>query len=270
MKPLLTLKPGKMMKPNWNQFWILAGVLATGLASNAAEQTITIRDWTGRGFAPEVISYDVPSAGAGRLRVTGPDGSPLPVQIMPGATKARAVLLFPADLPLAATITYKVSDSGTAGPAEAGLRADGDSLVLSNSLLAVRVPKVQQRKGVAARHLPAPILAFQSAGGPWRGAGRVIGETTAESFRVIQVAAGPVRAEIRYEIDYAGGGTYRCNVRVDAREPIAEVIEEYDLKDAPQHAGWELDLAAGWQPQQAEWIRAMGNGGYEVEKKSHT
>ena len=48
------------MKPSWNQFWMLAGVLATGLASNAAEQTITLRDWTGRGFAPEVISYDVP------------------------------------------------------------------------------------------------------------------------------------------------------------------------------------------------------------------
>ena len=55
MNPLLTLKPGMMMKPSWNQFWMLAGVLATGLASNAAEQTITLRDWTGRGFAPEVI-----------------------------------------------------------------------------------------------------------------------------------------------------------------------------------------------------------------------
>ncbi|MCX5670491.1 MAG: hypothetical protein NTU94_04115, partial [Planctomycetota bacterium] len=125
----------------------------------------------------------------------------------------------------------------------------------------------QQRKGVATKDLPPPILAFQSAGGPWCGAGRMLGETRAEAFRVVQVAAGPVRAEVRYEIDYAGGGTYRCTVRVDARKSIAEVIEEYDLKGAPQEAGWELDLAAGWQPQQAEWIRGMGNGGYNVETK---
>ena len=38
------------------------------------------------------------------------------------------------------------------------------------------VPRVQQRKGVAGRNLPAPIVAFQSSGGPWRGAGRMVVE----------------------------------------------------------------------------------------------
>jgi len=151
-------------------------MVAATVVASAAEQTITIRDWTGRGFAPEVISYDVPSAGAWKLRVTGPNGSSLPVQIMAGATKARSVLLFPADLPKDATMTYKVSDSGKAGPAEVGIRSDGDTLVLTNTLLAVRVPRVQQRKGVAGRNLPAPIVAFQSSGGPWRGAGRMVVE----------------------------------------------------------------------------------------------
>jgi hypothetical protein len=122
---------------------MLAGMVGVTLLACAGEQTLTIRDWTGRGFASEVIGYDVPSAGAANLRVTGPDGSSLPVPCHPGCR--------------------------------------------------------------------------------WT-----------------------VRAETRYEIDYAGGETYRCTVRVDARESIAEVIEEYDLKGASQRAGWDLDLAATW------------------------
>ena len=49
-----------------------------------------------------------------------PYGKPLPVKVAPGTTKHRAILLFPADLPKAATVAYKVSDSGETGPAEAG------------------------------------------------------------------------------------------------------------------------------------------------------
>ena len=233
------------MRRNARVCWIAAGILVVNAAAFAAEQTITLRDWTGRGFAPEVVGYEVPAAGAEKLRVAGPDGKPLPVQIAPGAARDRALLLFPADLPRDATVAYQVSERGESGPAEAGAKAEGETIVLFNSLLAVRVPKAQERTGTAVKDLPPPILAFQSAGGPWRGAGKMLGEAKAETFRVIQAAAGPVRAEIRYEIDYAGGGTYRCTVRVDAREPIAEVIEEYDLQGAPQDAGWELDLAAG-------------------------
>jgi hypothetical protein len=175
-------------------------------ATYAGERTVAIRDWTGRGFAPEVIGYDVPVAGAEKLRVAGPYGKALPVQLATGAAKDRAILLFPADLPRDATVAYKVSNAGEVGPAEAGVKADGDALVLWNALLAVRVPKPQERNGVACKDLPAPILAFQSAGGAWRGVGKVVGEAKAEAFRVIQAAAGPVRAEVRYEIDYAGGG----------------------------------------------------------------
>jgi len=72
------------------------GMLAVGTAAYAGERTITIRDWTGRGYAPEVIGYDVPAAGAEELRVTGPDGEPLPVQVAPGAAKVAGMGFEPA------------------------------------------------------------------------------------------------------------------------------------------------------------------------------
>ena len=88
--------------------WIVVGLLAACMAAHAEERTVTLRDWTGRGFAPEVIGYDVPLAGAEKLRVTGPDGQPLPVQVAPGVAKDRAVLLFPADLPRDKTVAHKI------------------------------------------------------------------------------------------------------------------------------------------------------------------
>ena len=177
--------------------WIVIGVLASSAAGYAGERTITLRDWTGRGFAPEVVSYEVPAAGAEKLRVAGPDGKPLPVQIAPGGARDRALLLFPADLPRDATVAYQVSERGESGSAEAGAKSEGETIVLFNSLLAVRVPKPQERAGTAVKDLPPPMLAFQSAGGPWRGAGKMLGEAKVEAFRVIQSATGPVRADIQ-------------------------------------------------------------------------
>ena len=246
---------------------LLAGAFAASPLEAAEPRTLTIKDWTGRGFAPEVVAYEVPAAGAERLRVRGPDGKPLPVQIVTDG--AATCLLFPAELPKDAQATYVVSDAGEAGAPEAGAVAEGDALVLGNGRLAVRVPKAQERtfaQPVDARTLPAPILGFKGAGG-WMGSSAMLGAAKVAAFRVVEVAKGPVRAEARYELDFASGGTYRATVRVDAREALAEVREEYDLKGLEQDPGWTLDLAAGWQPQQAEWIRAMGNGGYGVEQK---
>jgi hypothetical protein len=250
---------------------LLVGAFVAAPLAAAEPRTITIKDWSGRGFAPEVVAYEVPAAGAERLRVRGPDGRPLPVQLVKDA--AATCLLFPAELPKDAEVAYVVSDDGEAGPPEAGAVAEGDALVLGNGRLAVRLPQPQDRSfapPVEARTLPAPILAFRGAfrgTGGWMGSAAMLGTAKVAAFRVVKIAAGPVRAEARYELDFAGGGTYRATVRVDAREPLAEVREEYDLEGLEQDPGWKLDLAAGWRPQQAEWIRAMGNGGYGVEQK---
>ena len=62
------------MAVNSVRCWMVIGLFAVNPAGYAAELTITLRDWTGRGFAPEVVAYDVPAAGAEKLRVAGPDG----------------------------------------------------------------------------------------------------------------------------------------------------------------------------------------------------
>jgi hypothetical protein len=50
---------GEKMRNNSMPCWIALGLLAASTATYTDDQTITLRDWTGRGFAPEVIGYDV-------------------------------------------------------------------------------------------------------------------------------------------------------------------------------------------------------------------
>ena len=107
------------MAVNSVRCWMVIGLFAISAAGHAGERTITLRDWTGRGFAPEVVGFEVPAAGAEKLRVAGPDGKPLPVQIAPGGARDRALLLFPADLPRDATVAYQVSERSESGAAEA-------------------------------------------------------------------------------------------------------------------------------------------------------
>lgn len=43
---------------------LLAGVLAASPLPAAEPQTIALKDWTGRGFAPDLVNYTIPADGA--------------------------------------------------------------------------------------------------------------------------------------------------------------------------------------------------------------
>ena len=63
-----------------------------GATAHAAEpQTLTIKDWTGRGFAPDVVTYEVDGAQAKKVRVVDSAGQPMPVQVT--QTKKGPLLL---------------------------------------------------------------------------------------------------------------------------------------------------------------------------------
>ncbi len=239
-------------------FW-----LALAAALPAAPVTLTIKDWTGRGFAPDLVSYtiDLPADGGKALRVLEADGASLPVQVTPGE-QGKATLSFVASVPPNGSATYTVRTDGqgpAATPAVSSTR-DGDALVLANQLLAVKVPAPREKtfdQPVAANTLPAPMLAFRGANAPstglgagaWHGAGVLLLKRPVKKFSVTQTADGPVYSEIRYRLDYAGGGYYQAVVRVTDRAPFALVREEFDLGVDADTDFWQLDsrerLAAG-------------------------
>lgn len=247
----------------------LTGVLAVGLvaAAQAAEpQAVTLKDWTGRGFPPDLVNYttDAPRDGGKSLRLLDAAGTSLPVQVTPGA-KGQATLSFVAAIPPGGEAVYTVRSDGQAPAAPAAVSAtrDGDALVLANQSLAVKVPAPREKtfyKPVPADTLPAPILAFRGPDGVWRGAGSLLLKRPVKKLTVAESANGPVYCEVRYRLDYAEGGYYEATVRVTDRAPFAQVREEYDLGVEADTDFWQLDLSTGWKPDAAEHMNVAGQG----------
>ncbi len=245
----------------------LAAVLLLGSSALAAEpQSLTLTDWTGRGFPPDVVNYavDTPADGGQSLRVLDTAGTPLPVQVTPGA-EGRATLSFVAEIAPGGASTYAVRADGQAPAAAAAVSAtqDGETLVLANQRVAVRVPAPREQTfdpPVAAATLPAPILAFRGADNAWKGAGSVLHQRPVKRFTVAESANGPVFCEVRYRLDYADGGWYEATVRMTDRAPFAQVREEYDPGVETDTDFWQLELTHGWQPDAAEHMNVAGQG----------
>jgi hypothetical protein len=270
---------------------VVVGV-TSGAIQGWAGQSFTIKDYTGRGFAPDVVNYAIKlSQGeAERLRLFDIASRPVAFQVSAPDMAGQAVLSFVTALPANSNITFTLTRDGQ-GPLGASLlkvAPEGDTLVLANGLCAVKLPGPVEKTfktPVAASALPAPILAFRSgASGAWWGAGKVLSERKVSAWRVTPLAKGPAFAEVRYELDHDGGGYYRAIVRLADRVPMARVTEEYDLgrmdasnavdslnpaQDRRTSPGasaiekdlWALDLTKGWQPDTVEKASAWGNGG---------
>jgi hypothetical protein len=244
---------------------LAAWVFASSMLA-VAQQTLTITDWTGRGFPPDLVHYTIsaPTDGGKSLRVLDAAGVSLPVQVTPGE-QGQATLSFVAAVAPNGTATYTVDTDGKAPLATAAVSAqrDGDTLLLANQQVAVKVPAPRGQafeKPVAADTLPAPILAFRGPDGLWKGEGKLLLKRAVTKLTVTQTANGPVFVETRYRLDYAEGGYYQAVVRVTDRAPFAQVREEYDLGVEADTDFWQLDLTKGWQPDAIEHMNVAGQG----------
>ncbi len=247
-------------------FLPLTASLLLGSSALAAEPpTVTIKDWTGRGFPPDLVNYTIawPADKGWGWRVVDGDGQSRPVQVTPG-DNGQATLSFVAAVAANGMATYTVrTDDQAPAPSAVSVTANGKTLVLASHRLAVRVPAPQTTifdPPVAADSLPAPILAFRGPDGAWRGAGSLLLKRPVKRFTVAESAKRPVFCEVRYRLEYDGGGWYEATVRLADPAPFAQVREEYDLGIEADTDFWELDLSKGWQPDAVEHMNVAGQG----------
>ncbi|MCX5659683.1 MAG: hypothetical protein NTW19_08175 [Planctomycetota bacterium] len=243
-------------------------VLALGHQAFAAVQDLTIKDYTCRGFAPDLVQYRVENLDArkGRnLRLFDAEGKSLPVQWEADVSGKGGVVSFVTAVAHDEAVTHHLEDTGR-GPAPQGqltVTTTKEKTVLANGLLSVTMPAAADRTydtPTKAGSLPAPILSFTSGSSGPMGAGKLLADRPVKRMRVWLVAQGPVYADAWYELTWADGGFYRCRVRVIDGVPLAQVMEEYDLGKLDGSDFWELALTQGWQPDQVEQASPWGNG----------
>ncbi len=241
------------------------GILALALLSaGLIADPITIKDWTGRGFAPDLVNYKIkmPENGGKTIRVIDADGRSLPVQITPAA-KGQATLSFVAEVAPGGTAKYELRNGGPAAKPAVTVSKEGGALILSNQMLAVKLPAPMENaydQPVAANTLPAPITAFRGTDGNWRGAASILTKRAVKKLSIKQTANGPVFVETLYRLDYAEGGYWEVRVRVTDRAPFAKVTEEYDLAGPKNQHYWQLDISKGWNADAAEHMFVAGQG----------
>ena len=258
-----------MMKlTNLTVFAVTIG-LGGGFIANAIEpKTITITDYSCRGFAPDLVQYRVDGIAdkqGANLRLFNADGQGLPVQWEADSAGKGGVAGFVAALPHDETVAYRLEDSarGPAIPGQLTVTTTKDKTVLATPQFSVDLPAVMDHTyttPVKAATLPAPIFAFTSNGSGPLGAAKLATDRLVKRLRVWLAAKGPVYADLWYEMTWAEGGYYRCRVRVIDGVPLAQVLEEYDLGKLDGSDFWELSLTQGWQPDQVEKAKPWGNG----------
>ena len=119
---------------------MVIGLFAVNTAGYAVERTITLRDWTGRGFAPEVVGYEVPAAGAEKLRVVSVDyaGEKISVRFSPDSPVSPQRLVEVVSKSAGAVLTPEGVVRLRVGPAEEG-RIEGVRALLKALLCCARV-----------------------------------------------------------------------------------------------------------------------------------
>lgn len=245
-------------------------LLALGLqtGAQAAERTLTIKDYTCRGFAPDLVQYQVDALDgkqAAKLRLLDAAGKSLPVQWTADASGKGGLAGFVTSLPHDDSVSYRLNDTGSGAVAtgQLAVTAAKDKTVLANGLFSVTLPAAIDKTydtPVKADSLPTPILSFTSGGSGPLGTSKMATARLVKRLHVWLAASGPVYADAMYELTWAEGGFYRCRVRVIDGVPLAQVMEEFDLGKLDGTDFWELSLTQGWQPDQVESCSPWGNG----------
>jgi len=232
----------------------------------AVEKKIKITDFSGRGFAPDLVQYklDINKNLLASLRLLDDKKNQMPVQFSQNASNSSITMSFVAEVLPDGTSVYTLDNKGKPAAKPAiNIQKKSKIIEISNNLLSIKVPSVQKTEyklPVSASTLPAPILGFKSGKSVWLGKSKILTEHKVKSFSVELREKGPVYAEVVYQINWAEGGFYKATMQVIDRVPIVKIREEFDLKKLDGKDFWELQLAANWSPDRMETARTYANG----------
>ena len=233
-----------------NVRWAAAavGVVLMAMDANAA-QTIKLKEYLGRTWADELVSYplDKSLAGAVSVEVKDETGATVPSQVQDG----RVYLLL--TLSSNAVKTLTVVAGAAAAPAKpAAIREEDGWLVLDSGAVAVRLPAgaASFPQPGPASQAPGPLQGIRGASGEWIGKSWLEAPLKVAGYKTSVAARGPLFAEAAVEYAFEGGKRYRFSARVIAGQPVAIFDETMDLNPGGRYALLHYDNdadASSWE-----------------------
>lgn len=244
----------------------LLGIFPCATVAAAEPLRWTLTNPTGQSYEDEVLRLKValPENEAADFAVFA-DGKEVPAQL--GEEDGQKCLWVAASLGPQGGIEYEVRPGRPqSSPPKVSIRKDGESFVLDNGQIGVRVPA--SAKGA----MPAPIGAVRLPGGSWVGSSAWHTGRKLEKFSATVLGDGTVFAKIRLRYDFSGkAGLYGdvpafavIDVSLLPRQRHA-VVEEWHEMDRGDY--WEFDCAAGWDARKSlctTHSRTPAHGGTEV------
>ncbi len=156
------------------------------------------------------------------------------------------------------SINYSI-EKGTPAKVSSTVKVEtqGDSYVLSNGRLSVKVPAVK------GSEIPSPVLAVRPRGGRWTGSGSWHTTRRLKSFNAAVTDQGPVFARVRLEYRFEGkAGLYdnipafsTVEVSLFAGENHAVIEETHEMGPGNY---WQFDCAANFSGRDAICIPHSG------------
>lgn len=236
---------------------LLVLLLGLALPVAAGTQAFTIEEPLNREWNNELLHFPFQAPNgqcvAESLRLTGPDGKAVPVQLSEVQTwpntafvKSATLSFVLEKLPPQATQVYTAQFAGSAAglpaPPPAGVTVtQGDGTVeLTTSAFGARLLLGESAYPVPRPNtaVPGPLAALRLANGAWVGGSQLYGRTAVKGWTSTLLATGPVFARVKTVFTYANDATVTLISELHAGSPalLLDMTVSNDLPDD----GWDL------------------------------
>ncbi|HOF86495.1 MAG TPA: hypothetical protein PLZ36_00140 [Armatimonadota bacterium] len=224
-------------------FGLLAcAVLGLPALPAGAAESFVLRDWLNRTWRNERVTFPLTAAQLTAARagqaLAGPDGAPVPYQVITDGATQQSSLVFLAHLDPFETRTYAFAENVANVESDLRVEERPEGIVLSNRLTGIAInAKLDGGAG--------PIAGVKLNSGVWAGGSTLTSDPPVASYEARVTARGPVYAEVVARAEFADGSTWTLRAQVIANEPVVLIDEIAAVKGT---ATFTVNLDRGFAP----------------------
>lgn len=232
----------------------LSGLVALSAPSVSDAESFQLRDYLGRSWENESVTFPLTKAQLAHAKaghaLVGTNGVPVAYQLVPDQSRVGFSLEFLTDLAPFGTHSYRFSKEKKTVSTDLGVEESGDTLVVSNRLIGIAIPKVLKGGN-------GPIERIRLKSGRWVGGSRLKSDLVVTGYTATVTARGPVFVEVTCKAVFTNQSVWELRVRLNASEPVV-VLDE---TSAVQGAGsvFQLFLDTDFKPNQIFYRNGSNN-----------